>query len=45
MPVLATAHQAQRKRQPSGKQTTSPPRVIPPEYGPDTIRRPEPEHP
>ena len=39
MPVLATAHQARRERQPSGKQTTSSPRMIPPEYGPDTIKR------
>jgi uncharacterized membrane protein YphA (DoxX/SURF4 family) len=39
MPVLATARQAQRERQPSGKQTTSSPRMIPPEYGPDTIKR------
>jgi len=43
--VLATARQAQRERQPSGKPTTSPPRVIPPEYGPDTIQRPRPNTP
>ena len=45
MSVLATARQAQRERQPSGKPTTSPPRVIPPEYGPDTIQRPRPNTP